>query len=729
MILMNILKNIAKSLVILILLALPCITDARPAHRGLVNLRQPDGMMFKAIIRGDEFGSIKTTEEGQAIIQDEGWWCYALYDDAGHIQSSGVKVGEAPAPAGSSFIPWEALAFNRELKKMTSTQGQERNFAERFLPTRLSPHSEGEVRSKHGIVILAQFADVKFRFTREDFINMLTQKNYSYNGAIGSAKEYFDDQFEGMIDFHFDVSPIVTLSGNQAYYGGNNSKGTDKAPAEMVEEACILAAESVDFSLYDDDGDGEVDNVFVFYAGGDEAEGAGEDCIWPHAWYLWNGAGINLSLNGKKINRYACTAELTTRDGGVTSHLCGIGTFCHEYSHTFGLPDLYDTNYEKNGWSAGTWLFTSLMDGGNQNNRGNSPPNYNALEREILGIAEPVILEENGSHSMYPINKKNEYFRFNTDRENEYYLIEFREDVGWDSHIGGDGMLIYHIDKTEQYLTRWSSNDVNSYGDHQCVDLIEADNRSDVFSNEKDYVTSMANIEGVFFPYGDRNSLTADTRPGIEYWSGAGSGYAVTGIKRHLDRMKFNFIADSGDMTPPEATEITYLSFQDAAIINFRSDRTFDGEAIVTWGETGSETMVTDTLLPYQAGRYSLVLEDLEPRKNYTVDIVFEMYGIQGLEKKVTFLTKSDSGSNIPYIYLKGIERYEDGSFPAGTGLPLRLYNALTAEEVRWTYDGKEVEAGSSGYFVPQASGVLKAYVVWPDGSTEVIMKEIIISE
>ena len=159
-------------------------------------------------------------------------------------------------------------------------------------------------------------------------MNMLTREGYSANGATGSAREYFNQQFNGKYEFSFDVTDIVTVSNSRSYYGGNDANGDDLRPHKMVMEACELVDSKVDFSKYDQDGDGEVDNVFVFFAGLDEDAGASEDHIWSHAWYIKDGAGRNLELDGVLINRYACASELEG-SSYQESYMTGIGTFCH----------------------------------------------------------------------------------------------------------------------------------------------------------------------------------------------------------------------------------------------------------------------------------------------------------------------------------------------------------------------------------------------------------------
>ena len=321
--------------------AATALSDAAPARRGPITLRQPDGYSFTAVLRGDEFGHILKTMDGCAIIQDEdGYYCYAVFDADGSRHSSGVRVGaDTPGDvlAASRQIPYGQIAALAAANRMAVQNLDEEPLTRRIMkaqgmmsddgtPLTRSDGSLSNTIEKHGLVILAQFSDVPFTYTREDFIRMLTQSRYSVNGATGSALDYFNDQFGGAWEFSFDVSDIVTLPHNRSYYGGNDRYGNDIRPAEMIAEACELMDSMIDFSAYDDDGDGEADNVFVFFAGGDAAEGAGPDCIWSHAWYVKDGAGIDLTLDGVRINRYACTAELTRMMTGDYT-IAGIGLF------------------------------------------------------------------------------------------------------------------------------------------------------------------------------------------------------------------------------------------------------------------------------------------------------------------------------------------------------------------------------------------------------------------
>lgn len=733
-----------KTILTFLTIFLSLAASAIPARKGIIPLTQPDGSTFNAVFRGDEFIRIKTTLEGHAIIQDhDGWWSYAYFNNDGQRFSSGCHVG-GPVPSGilsqSRMIPYGKLHEKAAIRKraMEGFKGTW-DIAERMK----TATRDGEIPTKHGIIILAQFKDVHFRYTREDFNALLTENGYSAGKSIGSAKDYFDAQFKGRTLFDFQVSDIVTLNGNMASYGGNNSDGEDKDPAQMVVDACRLADEQIDFSQYDDDNDGFIDNVFVFFAGNDEAEGGGEDCIWSHSWAVYSGAGYNVTLDGKTLNRYACTSELSKMGDGTTDSLAGIGTFCHEYSHTFGLPDFYDTDYEESGGeAAGLWYWTALMDGGNLNMNGYVPPYYNAIEREILGLCTPVKITEDGTYLLEPIHLNGQAYRIDTDNEDEYFLIECRSGEEWDQGIGGSGMLIYHIDQSSR-TTGWSDsyskeltafdrwaryNEVNCRPDHQCADLLEADGRQDAFSeSETGLHRNLAqNVNGVFFPYTDVTSAGPDR---FGFWSGEGGEFSLTNIKKTEKGVTFSVIGFSEDSTPPVPVSITAEAFPDAAIVLFESDMAFEGEAIVEWGRTG-QSMEEMRVHSYEPGKFAAILEGLQPgNKTYTVTVAFVKNDIIGESRSASFMTKKAPAVSWPYIYMNQSLKSSDGSFAAGTKIPLRVFNAGNAAEIIWTFDGMPARGLESGYFRIEESGTLKAEILWEDGGRTVIEKEIIIGK
>lgn len=703
---------------------------AVPVKRPVLTVTQPDGRSFVLHCRGDAFFHLMTTEDGAAVIREEdGTYCYAFFDNQGFRHSSGHAVGAPGTPAEviaeSRNIPYDLLRRNAGLRRTRVRPDFRPHLTRRILATH--PATRSAAIPRHGIVILAQFHDTEFQHTREEFEQLL-------NGTGGkTAVDYFNDQFHGTFDFRFDVSDIVTVSRKQEYYGKNDTEGNDLHPGELIREACTLADPQVDFSRYDDDGDGEVDNVFVFFAGKDEADDPDNnaDCIWSHAYYL-RGDGARLHLDGVYLDRYACSSELMVLFESGKYTMTSIGTFCHEYSHTFGLPDLYDTDYEQSGGqSEALWRSLSLMDAGNMNDNGYTPPYYTAIERHELGLSEGTPLVP-GIHTLEPIQENGRYMIAGSDDEGEYYLLECRSAEGWDAAIGGSGLLIYHIDQSERKtgwsdsyeieLTaqdRWYSyNEVNTRPERQCAELVEADP-----TVECDAFASL--VGRVFWPQEGRTEFSPSTDPAFVFWSGQESSLALTGITRVGNAVRFTVHGGVVERAP----DVLFLGqdvFQDAAIIRWSaSEETYDKDGYISLS-SGTEQETEFSVAPYEPGKYAFVLDGLSPRTPYKAKIFFRAGGISGkVNEECRFTTKSYYTGTYPYIYLPDTERMGDRSFERGAKIPLRVYNAPDAEGVTWTFDDKHVSPAADGYYTLTASGLLKADIAYADGSHEILVKQI----
>lgn len=705
------------------LLFLSSIAFAIPVRRGNAIYTQPDGSTFAVTIKGDEWGRIRTTDDGCAIIKDiDGWWCYAIYDSEGKMKSTGHHVGDAPAEikSASRNIPYATIAENAARKRKI---GQEKALKtlEVIRNQVVQTKSGNASRQKRELILLVQFDDVKFTYTRQDFVNLLTQSGYK---GTGSVKDYYKDQFGDGWDFIFDVSEIITLHKKSAYYGANDAAGNDSRAEDMVAEACSLADKKIDFSLYDQDNDGWVDNVYVFYAGKSEAEHhTEEDFIWPHQYYIYSGtANIYLELDGKKIDRYACSEEIN----GEKS-FTGIGTFCHEYGHTFGLLDLYDVDdNQKDGWAAGVWRSTSLMDGGSYNNDSATPPYFNCIEREMLGLSEPIVLKRDTNYELEPIHKNGRYYRLDTDTDGEYYLFECRSNDKWDKYIGGKGMLVYHIDKNfenidnERLTNVWNSNMVNSMLIHQCADLIEADGRNDEI---KDWSDLYGDISGIFFPRSNVTSIGTDGTPELKFWNGNSSNLIITSIRFRDDTISFSVKDKSEVHKVPSVADVSYMSFPDAAVISFVSGNPelTGAKPVVEWREQdgGKEYSV---IYPEadRNGRYTCKLEGLKSGNvAYEVLIWFEKDGSSGSSYRLPFITKRKPAIDWPYLAIT------DNQVNPSEGVVLHIVNATDAAEIEWFYNDGSVSPDMDYRYRPTKSGTLKAVVTWQDGSSDIIVKEL----
>lgn len=443
-------------------LALVSVTTATvcgmPAQPGLRNITQPDGTVIKAELVGDEHFHYYVTPDGLPLVDNSnGVLEYAGYD----MLPTGIKAHN----------PGERTA--RELEYVGTVDREafmDGIMAQRAKSPALSGRrnvrfpSQGPVK---GLVILAEFADNTFvsPTAQSDFSRMMNEPGYSDFGATGSARDYFLAQSDGKFQPTFDVYGPVKLPHDMKFYGENVSgRASDKDVPQMIVDACKGASTEIDFSQYDFDDNGEVDLVFVIYAGYNEAQGGGGSTIWPHAWDIKEG-GKNLRLNGTTIGRYACTSELNGNEGTTPD---GIGTFCHEFTHCLGLPDIYDVNYS--GFvGMGAW---DLMDAGGYNNSSRTPAAFSAYEREFCGWLEMTVLDEPRANvSLGNLPDTGQAYKivspYNPD---EYYTLENRQLTGWDSFLPGHGLLITHIDYDAQI---WKSNLVNTVqGGHPHIQIV-----------------------------------------------------------------------------------------------------------------------------------------------------------------------------------------------------------------------------------------------------------------
>lgn len=384
----------------------------------------------------------------------------------------------------------------------TSTDSDTTTFRSHFdFPT------TGQIR---GIVVLVEYQDVRFSIPDplQQYTDMMMKPGYDYASDDthihqGSANDYFRQNSFGIFDPQFDVYGPLLLKNDRAYYGKNTMSGNDQRPYAMIIEACEqLDSLGVDFTQYDNDHDGAIDFVFAFYAGeGENSTAAGEDAVWPHQWNVISAGGGKNYYDDLLLESYACTCEL------YKDRLDGVGTFCHEFSHVLGLPDLYDVNYQ-----AFAPYNYSVLDNGCYLNSGYCPAGYSTYERYELGWIEPTVM--NAEPSTFILDANNIAGQalivpvtegLADPRDGEYYIFENRQKTGWDRYLPGHGMVVWHIDYTP---SKWTTNHVNTWRNHQCVDLVEADGAR----AKQDASATFPGSKG-------HTEFTDDTKPAFSGWS------------------------------------------------------------------------------------------------------------------------------------------------------------------------------------------------------------------
>lgn len=546
---------------IFILNALLCLALsvwAVPAKRGVwCSLSLVDGTEVKAQLVGDEFLHYYVSEDGTKYVQDESTGLYRKMTD-------------------------EVTAQRRAAVRRAQAQGRQKRML------RKAQASNVFQGTKKGLIILAQFTDSKFKSGHDLALyeRIANDENYSGNNFRGSIKDYFKAQSHGQFELDFDVAGICQLQHPYAYYGKNNSQKEDVKPGEMVAEACLWAHEhGINFSKYDWNGDGEVDQVFVLYAGHGEASYKDANTIWPHMYYLSaSDYGKPLSLDGVTVDTYACSSELNG-DG----NLDGIGTFCHEFSHCMGFPDLYDTSSDGGWFGMGDF---DLMCSGSYNGDSKCPAGYSAYEKAECGwltLKDMTNIEQETSIvGVQPMSADGDaYIIKNKGHEDEYYILENRQKTGWDSYLPASGLMITHVDYDADI---WGWNMPNTSGkyedangntktnDHQRLTIFRAGKSTDEYGDASD-----------LYPYGSNNSLTKTSSPASTLYNTNSDGskcmhVAITDIAIAADgTASFTLSKEEhqgGDVpvTPPGSTML-YESF-DKCKGTGGNDRIWGGRSI-----------------------------------------------------------------------------------------------------------------------------------------------------
>lgn len=395
---------------------------------------------------------------------------------------------------------------------------------------------------KKGLVVLVDFKNKKFAdgHDLEYYKNVINGKDFSdeEEGYVGSVRDYFLAQSNGQFELDFDVVGPVTMSKNYGYYGNDGAYQKDEKVYEMIKEACDGIQDKVNLKDYDWDGDGEADQVFFLYAGLGQASGGSAGTVWPHESELryWP-CGV-LSYSTGKINTYACANELQPETQGSSRYIsAGIGTICHEFSHCLGFADMYDTT---GGGGYGMSVF-DVMDQGSYNGNGFVPCNYTAFERiyagwvEAIELIDPATVKDMKSVSDYG----RPFIMYNYKNTNEYFLLENRQNTGWDKGLyGSNGLLIVHVNYVP---SRWANNSVNSSAEKiQCCTVVNADGSRE---------NTQYSLQGDLYPYEVKgvtmnDEFTDESEPAAKlYTKNSDNSYAlgipITNIKRSKGSVSF----------------------------------------------------------------------------------------------------------------------------------------------------------------------------------------------
>jgi len=466
-----------KKLMLTLALAMMTTLSALAVTRavgGFVSVTQRDGAALTVALRGDADVHYNVAEDGTLLYQDGTDYYVAVVNADGSLSSSGVlahNVSSRTAEESALAKAQDRTAFFAAAEKEQAVRRAARREPIAASAT-LFPH-EGTPRV---LVILADFTDQKFKH-EDDTTIALFDELLNSTGAFsdeakamdatlaknyGSVKRYFSDMSFGVFEPQFDVKMVVHLGANMKTYG----EGREDRMSVFVPAVCDSAyKKGLDFSEYDQDGNGYVDLLYIIYAGyGAHYSGVSSDAIWAKAGIL----GSSKQYNGKKIYRYGVNNELYFKPGDYADpRITGIGVICHEFSHCLGLPDFYPTIATAQKAFPHEMEYFSLMSVGEFTRNGYRPTAYTAWEREAMGWFEIDTLTDDmkGQQiTLAPIDLGGKAYRLFKDGEtegSEYMILECVEPYHWNYGLGkswGHGMVVTHVDYDASAFSTLNNN-------------------------------------------------------------------------------------------------------------------------------------------------------------------------------------------------------------------------------------------------------------------------------
>ena len=455
-------KTLKQLSLIICLMLCSLTTWAAKAESIPVQVRQADGTIITVILRGDEHINWYTTLDGVLLVQgaDNNYYI-------GKVEKNGNLIA-------TKQLAHEAQTRSQAERNLIAKQDKEKFFA---YVNKIAEESENaydnspltrspsidsgyngvpyfpHTGSPKALVILAEFQDTTFTIqdTKKVFTNYLmnedhfTDKRYNQDQNYKGVRGYFKDCSYGKFTPVFDVVGPIKLPKAHAVYGAGNDRMD-----LLLADACAAVDGMVDFAKYDANNDGIVDLVYVIYAGHSANTSGNKDTnIWPKSGTIT----ISNKFDGKSIRRYGVSNELngSEKTSKNNKKINGIGLFCHEFSHTLGLPDIYAYNTDAENQDNQGMEYWDIMDGGTGIRGGRVPASYLAWEREVMGwmnideLKKDITINnlksiDNGGKAYKIVYPKN---------SNEYIVLQSIQkgawNQGWGDNTYGKGLFAYRI--------------------------------------------------------------------------------------------------------------------------------------------------------------------------------------------------------------------------------------------------------------------------------------------
>ncbi len=676
-----------------------------------IMIQQKDGSSISLIAHGDENGFTTFTTDGIPVVKNAAG-IYEYADPNKGFIPSGVK---AASKDSRSILNNEWLLSNPYPAKIPVLKRTARKVSVNDNNGYIRISNYPTVGRPKALVVLVEFADCSFS-TMDDAYNyydgMLNEPGFSYkNGANGSARDFYNYSSAGRFDPEFIVVGPVKLSKTVAEYGADLDDKLDPNAWQMVTEACLAIDSEVNFEDFDTDNDGYVDSIYFFYAGFGEADSLKGDAIWPHNGLLKDNWGVDLELDGKIINNYACSNEIRFNSAPLWLPV-GIGTFVHEFGHVLGLADHYDTKYSSGRTGVEDW---DTMAAASYSNNQNTPPAFSAYERAALGWMQlqSVECDAPGIFSVTPLTDVDPHalkVEVDGSEGREFFVIERRDNLDWDCSLPAHGCLVWRIAEDPAL---WSSNTINVDPSNQHIDIIEADGSEnkgsyygDVFpgaSKVKTFDFYSLDGEKVFGfnyveQYEDVTEIILDgtsfcpTAPIIDLKEVHGSQFLFTWVPQEDALGYILSVKDGMENSLPDFDNVFYASPTDIYVSDLKpmSEYTVSLQAVAGSykSEPTSVLVLTGEIEFFESKPTGVIARQSE---DGTVFAQWdEVIGASDYEASIYKLVSVDA-ERIFYGFENGIEDMPDGWTTSSTKISKSMFGKKTPS-LQLTEDGQSIE-------------------------------------
>ncbi len=564
---------------LIILQALKFTAVCVPAFPNKVKISIENGDTVEIFLKGDEFNKFAVSMDGYVLVpRNDTWYYLRKYSHSG-IAISDISIKDSPQQIQKvKFLRADSMILPVDQKPQVS-------------------RSRRQVMSggvSNALIILIEYPDKRFAKTKQEITALLNEIGYDQDGAQGSVRDFYRYASYGNFDLVSDVYGPYSANYSMNFYGGNNAFGNDNNALALAEEAIQNLPDDIDLSVYDNDGNGIVDNVHIIFAGYGEEAGGPSSAIWSHEYPY----PLSVTKNGYKFAGYSCTPELRSNMGNGISR---IGVICHELGHAFGANDFYDVDYSSNGSYEGTGVW-DIMASGSWNNSGVTPANFNPYVKIVdFGWVTPINIEGNNTFALPSYNFFPSVLRLPTGNPGDYYLLEYRTRQSFDEALPGEGVLIYHVHP--QIESRRASNMINNRHP-QCLYPVCAS------SNVSPQVTSdygNINSSGCPFPGSTSNhQFSKFTVPDAFQWDGNSPEFSISNIHLSDDKAFLDVSINESNPIVPPIESMTYIEdFENG--INHLYSEAIEGKA--KWEIYPSKNLSTVNDMPTPYGeKHALML-------------------------------------------------------------------------------------------------------------------------